>query len=465
MYFNKILILFIILDYSISSYLIYPFKTRKSEINGTDKNLTLLFRSILDNNIYINLEVGEPKQTIDVFLRIDICEFYFSEKNKVDLNPYYLNPPMYDVNSDINNFFDKDKSNTVEITNKPAHNSKWINYHKGNYSNDIFYIKKDNEIEKERIEFGLYNATLANMPGILGLRLPFYKDDKLYNFIEQLKLNDTINNYLWMINYTSDYEGNIIIGEQPHVIDPKNFKENDLLYSQPFLYTTMRQWGLRFDDIVFNTTNFRPDRECEFSYEYNYIGATDKFEKELDKYFNESILNGTCFKENIKYSYSPHKFYYCNKDKYKENIKYFPLLKFIHSELNYTFELNYKDLFIEKDDKFILMVFFDSFPMIWKLGKPFLRKYSFLMNQDAKTVGFYNKKDDENDIRENDSDNTILKIIFIILGVVILLILGILIGKYYRKENKERKNVIEDDYEYTSKKDDILQKNEEGQIN
>ena len=100
MHFNKILILFIILDYSISSYLIYPFKTRKSKINDTDKNLTLLFRSILDNNIYINL-VGDPKQIIDVFLRTDICEFYFSEKNKADLSPYYLKPKMYDVKSDL----------------------------------------------------------------------------------------------------------------------------------------------------------------------------------------------------------------------------------------------------------------------------------------------------------------------------------------------------------------------------
>ena len=225
MYFNKILIIFIILDYSTSSYLIYPFKTRKSEVNDTDKNLTLLFRSIIDNNIYINLEIGEPKQIIDVFLRSDIYEFYFSEKNKADLNPYYLKPKMYDVNSDINNFFDKDKSNTLEISNKSAFSSKWVT-HKGNYSSDIFYLKENNKINIQRISFGLYNATVGNMPGILGLKLPYIKGDKTYNFIEQLKLKDSINNYLWMINYTFDYEGNLIIGEQPHVLDPKNFKQN-----------------------------------------------------------------------------------------------------------------------------------------------------------------------------------------------------------------------------------------------
>ena len=299
MHFNKILIIFIILDYSISSYLIYPFKTRKSEVNDTDKNLTFLFRSIIDNNIYINLEIGEPKQIIDVFLRSDIYEFYFSEKNKADLNPYYLKPKMYDVNSDINNFFDKDKSNTLEISNKSAFSSKWVT-HKGNYSSDIFYLKENNKINIQRISFGLYNATVGNMPGILGLKLPYIKGDKTYNFIEQLKLKDSINNYLWMINYTSDYEGNLIIGEQPHLLDPKNFKQNNLITTTPFIYKTMMiQWGLRFDDILFNNTKFRLDKECYFSYEFNYIGGIDQFEKELDKYFNESILNGTCFKENI----------------------------------------------------------------------------------------------------------------------------------------------------------------------
>ena len=326
----------------------------------------------------------------------------------------------------------------MEIYNKSAHNSKWVT-HKGNYSSDIFQLKEKNEVNIQRISFGLYNVTVGNMPGILGLKLPYFKDDKTYNFIEQLKYNDAINNYLWMINYTSDYEGNLIIGEQPHLLDPKNFKQNNLLISTPFFHKTMTQWGLRFNDIFFNNTKFRLDKECYFSYEYNYIGAIDEFEKELDRYFNEFILNGTCFKENINYSYFPQRFYYCDKDKYKENIKYFPHLKFIHSELNYTLELDYKDLFIQKDDKLILMIFFDRVPMHWELGKPFLRKYSFLMNQDAKTIGFYHKEEIENTIiNENISSNTILKIIFIILGVVILLILGILLVNIIPRIKKEK---------------------------
>ena len=53
--------------------------------------------------------------------------------------------------------------------------------------------------------------------------------------------------------------------------------------------------------------------------------------------------------------------------------------------------MDYKDLFIEKYDKIVLMIFFDDYPYEWYLGKPFLRKYSFLIQQDSNIVGFYKR--------------------------------------------------------------------------
>ena len=40
-------------------------------------------------------------------------------------------------------------------------------------------------------------------------------------------------------------------------------------------------------------------------------------------------------------------------------------------------ELTYEDLFIEKYDKLILLIFFEESGYTWKLGKPFLKKYGF----------------------------------------------------------------------------------------
>jgi hypothetical protein len=261
-----------------------------------------------------------------------------------------------------------------------------------------------------------------------------------------------------MINYTSEYEGNFIIGEQPHKFDPDYYKEDDLIFGHPYTYSAMQEyWGLRMDDILFQDNNFRPNHECYFYHELNYISGISELEKEIDKYFNDSI-NITCFKEKIKYPYGPHKFYYCDKEKYKEKVKEFPPLRFVHKEMNYTFELTYEDLFIEKYDKLILLIFFEETGSTWKMGKPFLKKYSFIMNHDMKTVGFYKnfgKIKDENADGENTKKNLALTIVVISLGVIVLVALGLLIGKYLFKKRK-RINTIDDEYDYSGEINDNI---------
>ena len=441
----------ILINYSLS-YIIYPFKTRKNQIENIENNITLLFRYLLGNNIFINMEISNPKQTIDVFLRTDSEILFFSEKNKLDLNQNYTNPQIYDVNSDLNNFFDKNKSSSLLITDKIA----TIFNNKGYYSRDIFYFNKGKENFKINASFALLKNTKGNMPGVFGLKAVKYQEYRNYNLIEQLKSNDIINSYFWMINYTTDYEGNLIIGEEPHNFDPINYKKENLRISYPFLHKTMEQWGLKFNEVLFGDKNFESVHECYFKYENNYIKGTPGLEKELDKYFNESILNGSCFKKYIQYPFPPHIFYYCDYEKYKQNIKFFPTFKFFHQELNYTFELNYKDLFIKKFDKLILMIFFSEIGVSWHLGKPFLRKYSFLINHDSKTVGFYIKNNYNN--KNYNKNNIIYKIIIIILCLIILLLLGIFIGKLINNEKKRPLNIIEDDFEY--KNDDCFLQNE-----
>jgi hypothetical protein len=297
---------------------------------------------------------------------------------------------------------------------------------------------------------------MGNRPAVIGLQYMRGNIDKEFNLLEKMKLNEITNTYHWMINYTSDYEGNLIIGEEPHVVDPLYFKEEELILAHPFEFRAMQEkWGLRFDEITFHDRNFRPFHECYFEYEYNYINGISNLEKELDIYFNESIQNGTCFKEYTKYPYDPSIFYYCNKDKYKDNMKYFPKIEFFHRELNYTFALDYKDLFVEKNDKLILLIFFGH-GSDWVLGKPFLKKYKFVMNQDSKMIGFYNIKE-RGDIKENNSEvwSIILKIILIIIGIIILFGLGLLISKYAFGNKKKPLNYIDEDYDYTSKEDGV----------
>jgi hypothetical protein len=435
-------------------YLIYPFKTRKYNIKENEPDITLLFRSLIHNNLFINLEIGEPKQTIDAFLRLDKSEFYLSEKTKLDVNTISPMPYIPDVDSSLDNFYDKNKSRSINITSKSGTDFN----HKGKYIIENFYFN-NNKIKFNTV---LYNSTYGNMPCVIGLK---YVPGETSNFLSQLDLNEVINSLFWMVNYTSDYEGNIIVGGLPHEVDPHNFKEDDLYYSHPFIYKTMTSIGLRFSEIIFNETFFRPYLECFFHYENNYIGGIKYFENELDKYFNESIKNGSCFKVKVKYNYGPYRFFYCDKEKYQNNIKYFPPLRFELKEINYTFELNYNDLFVEKNNKLILMVFFDSY-MDWSLGKPFLLKYQFVINEETKLIGFYKKsqskiipKEGENnsDDEKNNSNKLVLMIILIIVVVFVLFFIGILIGKYLCKNKDKKKNKdYDDDYDYEAKTDETI---------
>ena len=425
-----------IFQFSIS-HLLFPFKTHQSTIKNTEENITLLFMSLIDNHIFINLEIGEPKQNIEAFLRMDTYDFYISQKPQNDTN----NPYIINYDSDLSKFYDKNNSNSLEITDILIDNY----FGSGNEANDyIYFTNNEKKIIKERLPFILYNLTLLNISSVIGLDNVLDEEYKKYNFIDKLKENDIIDSYFWMINYTSNYEGNLMIGEFPHIIDPLNFKEENLVMYYPFLEDTTFGWGLTFDKINFGEKYFQQYYDFFITYEINYIKGIIELEKELDKYFKESIDNGICFKKVFNYKEGPKKFFYCNKDKYKDNIKLFPKLEFFQFDFNYTFELDYKDLFVEKDDKLILLIFFDDALFDWQFGKPFLRKYSFLMNQDTNILYFYknnhnnnenngghnNGGNNNNNVDNNNNDYIVLKIIFIIIGIIILLVLGIFIGKY-----------------------------------
>ena len=262
-----------------------------------------------------------------------------------------------------------------------------------------------------------------------------------------------------MINYTSDYEGNLILGEQPHNFDSNFFNKDELSFSYPFLNDDFYDWGLLFDEISFNNVNFRQFHYSSIDYELNYIKGNIDLERELDIYFNESILNKTCFKQHIDYPYVPDTFFYCKSELFKNNMKYFPTLKFYQYEYNFTFELTYKDLFVEKNDKIILLIFFEQRRFDWRLGKPFLRKYSFLFNQDTKMIGFYKNQNNRNNINELKSDSQwklILTFFLAFFASILLIFFGILIGIYLFRKKRKNKYIIDEDYDYTTKIDEEI---------
>ena len=84
-----------------------------------------------------------------------------------------------------------------------------------------------------------------------------------------------------------------------------------------------------------------------------------------------------------------------------------------------------------------------------------LKKYLITFNYDTKMIGFYNKnikyEEKENEKTEIYYEYDAKIIFILIIAFIILLIIGILLGKkIYEKTRKKKVNELNDDYEYES---------------
>ena len=142
----------------------------------------------------------------------------------------------------------------------------------------------------------------------------------------------------------------------------------------------------------------------------------------------------------------------------------FPPLYFKMNQFNKIFELNYNDLFQEKNGKIYFLITFSETPQnYFEIGKIFLKKYTFTFNQDSKTIGYYLKTKDSNN-SEPDNGLFFTKTSFIIIVVCVLIafsVIGFFVGKYvYEKFRKRRMNELDDIYEYKPEENDsIVDKN------
>lgn len=205
-----------------------------------------------------------------------------------------------------------------------------------------------------------------------------------------------------------------------------------------------KAWGINFKQINFNHTSISSYYiQSIIKIENNFIVAPNNFIFILQREFLS--LEGIREKCSILYS-NKYKYILCNKDL---NIDKFPKLEFYSDELNYTFVLEGKDLFVynEKNEKLLFLIVFNLFsPMetIWELGLPFLKKEFLYFNMEKEEVGLY--------IKEENKENMLNSIYLTVpLGIIILL-LSLSFYFLYKlpfEKRKKRKNELIEDYEYS----------------
>ena len=408
------------------SYIVIPFNTYNIENENSNEklNITNFFFFFFESQIYARMNIGTPKKFILIDLRMNnhgLLLGYLCNNNnlKCEESKYNINKSS-SFYGDINNkkiyssqysgsYFAQD---TFSFYSDMAMNSN----HEIKLNNISFLYTPKNEEGNNKSEEKYINDKIC---GTLGLAVnAYYYLTEEVNFIKILKKLEYINKYDFSFYFTSNTEGALIIGEEPHNYLPKKFNENNFRKINVLLDEYSNSgWRTEFTQIYFYTNNIIDNKICYY----------------------ETIKNNQKYLVLI-----------CDKTS-SFDINSFPTLYFYHRIFNYTFEFSKEDLFLEKNDKYIFLIFFMEYGnSYFTLGKLFLKKYLLVFNIDSKTIGFYNS------ILEYESEQIInsVSVYYKILGIIIILIacgVGFVFAKkVYEQTRKKRLNEIEEQYEYKS---------------
>ena len=425
---GKLLSLFstlLLLDFFIyinPNQVILPFKTESINIESSK-----YIEGIIDNKIYITVNVGDPPQKINLYLTMDSSSLIISNSS--------ISPSYY------NNF----KSDTYVNTSKLTQFYLEF-FSKGYYSNENFILpisynlSNTKKFNLEFIHVIEYSDNNHIYPGYFGLQLPkAYKMDIFKN----LKNANAISSYVFNLNYSSDNEGYLSIGEfQPKFSDKtdENIRRTNALPCRNDDKNLC--WNLKFNDITFGDIKVNRDREAEITPELGVIVGTKEYMQKIEENFFGKLYKDKC---ELKLSENFYYYYECEKN---TDISSFKDLIFEHQEFMNNFVLTKNDLFRKYEDKLYFLIVFDKFSSYgksWKLGKPFIRKYNFLYDTDNKIIFFYGNKTK----KENSSNNIVYWTIIGILVIAVIIMNVLVLNKIICKPKKIKANELKEDYEYS----------------
>ena len=484
---NDIFIFFIISLKFANNYIIFPFKLTNSKFNITyddSSNFVTKFLSQLDRNrIYTKILIGEPKRDLAMLLTMEDSYFRILK----DFCPK-------EVISSYNPHFSK----TFQINDKYSFSVSDLIDSK--IANDTISFYKDSKL-KEKLEIN-FDFLIANetpndpedyIPdsycGRIGLiKKPFYPYDYI-NFIDYAKkIKKIIDSYQWGIfffdkekSYNIDeeiqkeYDGFYLSGiTENDYMNFFNTKKVTSVYQSVKKPTSI---GGKLDEIYYYSKDniiHLSELNFEINVDHNYIVCMKEYFENIKKhYFNKYIENNICQERFSPLLYREMQHMIVCDLTIKKDLENFPNLYLNYRELNFTFFLDYKDLFIELNDRiYFLVIYRDAFNTIWNFGSILIKKYPFMFDQDKKTLYFIKLKKYQSEPEKEKTDgsttpkNEDVKSFwseykeYILFGCLfIFLIIGGILGyvfgrKIWEKHRKARANELDDNYDYTKEDDD-----------
>ena len=451
-----LLLLGINIYYIKCDYVIFELDTYKNKSNYDEEQINYFYESVM-NKLYSKISLGQKNTQYIMEIKI----------NTIGLTIYNYNCDIPPLNSDSNppllpNFAESITIDHIEDNDTQIYGEYFVYI-----LNNTMNIKTEKEEKKIYVDYLFSqrnNSEYINKDILrpytcfnLGFHLmtkDIIDDEYALNLIFQLKKKDIINSYNWFIEYDSENKdkAKLILGVKPYEYNKEKYKEeNDKTIEAEKRLDKIIYWDVKMSEIYLMKNNEKQLIEgyytCSLEPSLGVIVGVIGYKLYVeDNLFKPLIKQQKCFKE--KNIFNKYIIYYCNKDmkdilEKSEAVK----LYFYHRFFGKTFELNFEDLFEEKNNFIFFKIFFDEEQNdIWRLGKPFLIKYFFSYNFDGKTISYYNLE--ENEDNKGTNIKTVLIVVIIILALIFLG-LGFFLGKYivnYRKNKKKKaEELLEDE--------------------
>ena len=442
---KAIIILFLfVINYS-SSMIAFPFKIHENYFEQFEnplnfdkiKVLDYLHHILNDFELISEINVGTPKQRVEVSFNFD-SNYLTILGNSNSKHPYY-----YNLSSSYKEIINNDKNCPLKVENSMT--IKELFHIKNEFHSNLNqFLSSDKEITHEfTIIFNKHLPTLKSLVpnkyfdsnivdiGIL-FNTKYNGEHGIYKpFLNEMKENGYIENYLHFLyffdeykpnldstNKNTTYDGLIVFGKYPHELLPNTFNIKNLFWTNTFLtHSKMIKaenilWGIKFNEVYIDygknkKENFEFLRGI-FDLNIEYIFPPYKYYETIKNFFRP--LKKICFIDSTpRFFHKDDNIYrmiYCDYEEFgKKYIKTFPKLVFKIDDFEEEFEFTYKDLFkpILNNKYYLFLIFtgrfwraseyivqFPNYP--WTLGRIFFKKYQFVFDALNKKVGYYNNK-------------------------------------------------------------------------
>ena len=418
----------------IPNKIIFPFTTKSYLFDPNDE-----YKFIFKNEIFTTIEVGNPPQKVELFLTTRTPFFIIKKNNSIP--EYYKNEfsstyKYYDFSSI---YYLND-----EVLKKGVQSSEKI------YLQNSFEEQTPIPITDLEFIYGIqYEKDSKRHMGVLGLQFisTSFVYSKEINIMVLLKKRGLTSNYVWNLNYTTDNSGFLVIGEYPHSFNDKKYNKENM--KQINVHKEGAQnlvWNLYFNEIKYGDSDLSSHKTGKFAPQYGVLLGPTIFDNLITKeFFQEYLDNKKCERKTYDGKYD---YYVCDENLDLSNFKN---IEFTEKDISSKkFILTKEDLFLKKNGKLYFLVAFGhswKWSYCWNLGKPFMKKYNFIFDEDGKQILYYEQEEKDGLIKSKNFAALIwggIGLLIIVIAVLIFVLTRV------AKERKKKMFELEDDFDYTT---------------